>query len=353
MCHVSSYTDGDHSIVGNGGFLGGVNWLDMGAGVGYGFATMSTDTGHNSTNTEYWAYNNTEGVLGWGYRAMHSSTVLVKQITSAYYGQNSTYSYYSGCSTGGRQGLRDIQLYPEDFDGVVAGSPAWWTNHLQPWTSWMGEYNLPNTSAHHISPALFPAISDEVLSQCDAADGVLDSIISAPHQCDFQIENLLCTPAKSASNTTCLTNPQLDTLYKIYNDYVDVNQTFVFPHLELGSEQQWDVLLSGSTNLPNPLGYQYVQYFLGLGADWNPADFDYSIVELANRLDPGNATADDFDFSPYMKQGGKLLMSHGMADGLISTDSSTYFYRQVLRTMAPLGVDLDDFYRFFYVPGMQ
>jgi len=315
---------------------------------------MSTDTGHNSTNNGYWAANNPEGLKDWGYRAMHGSTVVAKQLVEAYYGTAPKYNYYSGCSTGGRQGLRDIQLYPSDFDGVVAGAPAWWTNHLQPWTSKLGLYNLPNTSATHIPPTLFPAIAAEVLSQCDGADGLVDNIISTPHQCDFQIERLLC-PINTSNQTAsgCLTSPQLDTLYKIYSDYVDVNQTFVFPHLNLGSEAQWSVLLSGNDGLPHPLGYQYVQCFLGLGADWKFEDFDYSIMQLADRMDPGNATANVFDLSPFREQGGKLLMYHGLADALIPTDSSTYYYKHVFRTMGPLGVDLDDFYRFFYVPGMQ
>lgn len=286
---------------------------------------------------------------------MHGSVVLSKQITAAYYSQAPLYNYYSGCSTGGRQGLKDIQLYPEDFDGVLAGAPAWWTSHLQTWTVKLGSYNLPNTSAHHIPPSLFPVISNEVLRQCDTADGVRDNIISAPHQCDFQIERLLCpaNTTNATSATGCLTNPQLDTLHNIYNDYVDVNQTFVFPHLNLGSEGQWSVLLSSTTNLPNPLGYQYVQYFLNQGVNWNYEDFDYSIIQLADRLDPGNATANDFDLSPFRARDGKLLMYHGLADALIATDSSTYFHRQVHRTMTSLGVELDDFYRFFYVPGMQ
>lgn len=361
--------------VGNGGFLGGINWLDMvrgsflglneerwlikmtvqGAGLGYGFAVMSTDTGHNSTNANSsWAYGNEERLVDWGYRAMHGSTVLGKSLTAAYYGQNISYNYYSGCSTGGRQGLRDIQLYPEDFDGVVAGSPAWWTSHLQTWTVKLGSYNLPNTSAHYIPPSLFPAIGAEVLAQCDGSDGLLDKIISDPRKCDFYPEALLCS-ANITNQTAagCLTSPQLSTLYNIYNDYVDVNQTFVFPHLALGSEAQWPVLLNGATNQPNALGTQYVQDFLQKGPEWAWQDFSYSIVQEADRVDPGNATADDFDLSPFMQRGGKLLHYHGWADALISTGSSEYFYKHVLRTLVPKGYELDSWYRFFLVPGMQ
>lgn len=112
--------------VGNGGFAGGINWLDMGAGVGYGFAVVSSDLGHNSTSGDItWALNEPEKKIDFGYRALHGSTVLAKQIVEAFYGCQIKYSYYSGCSTGGRQGLKEAELYPEEFDGILAGAPAW------------------------------------------------------------------------------------------------------------------------------------------------------------------------------------------------------------------------------------
>lgn len=130
-----------------------------------------------------------------------------------------------------------------------------------------------------------------------------------------------------------------------------VQQTFVFPHLALGSEAQWPVLLSGGA--PNALGTEYVQYFLLNDPDWPWQDFNYSIVELADKIQPGNATAGNFDLSPFHARGGKLLQYHGEADALIATGSSIYFYKHVLRTLLPKGIDLDDWYRFFLVPGMQ
>lgn len=198
----------------------------MGAGVGYGFAVMSTDTGHNSIASDLtWALNEPEKKIDWGYRAMHGSVELAKLVTEAYYKAKPKYSYYSGCSTGGRQGIRDIQLYPDDFDGVLAGAPAWWTTHLQTWTVKLGLYNLPATSAHHIPPSLFTAIGAEVLRQCDPQDGLVDNIISDPRRCDFLPETLLCGP--NVTNQTaagCLSAAQIDTLYNIYNDYVETNQ---------------------------------------------------------------------------------------------------------------------------------
>ncbi|KAJ9660978.1 hypothetical protein H2201_006706 [Coniosporium apollinis] len=311
---------------------------------------MSTNTGHNSTSGDItWALNQPEQKIDWGYRAMHGSIVLAKDIIRAYYASSIKYSYYSGCSTGGRQGLKELQLHPDSFDGVLAGAPAWWTSHLQPWTAKLGSYNLPVNASHHIPPTLFPVIAAEVLRQCDGSDDVEDGIISDPARCNFYPEALLCSAANTNASS-CLTAPQISTLYQIYNDYVDTNQTFVFPALPLGSEPQWPVLLGGSN--PHPLGTQYVQYFLLNDPNWRWQDFSYRIVELADQLDPGNATADDFDMSDFAARGGKLLMYHGLADALIPPGSSEYFYKHVLKTLLPRGVELAPWYRFFLVPGM-
>lgn len=339
--------------VGNGGFAGGINWLDMASGLGYGFSVMSTDTGHNSTSGDVtWALNNPERQKDFGYRAMHGSIVLAKQITEAFYGKHPKYSYYSGCSTGGRQGLKELQIHPETFDGVLAGAPAWWTSHLQTWTLKVALFNLPVDADHHISPELFPAIAREVLKQCDTQDGVKDNIISDPQGCNFFPEALLCGPNVTNQTTSaCLTPPQVKTLYKLHGDYVETNDTFIFPGLNLGSEAQWDFLLGASD--PSTYGTQYVQDMVLNDANWNYWDFNVSIVELADSRRPGNATADDFDLSPFHKRGGKLIHYHGDSDGLIPTGSSIYFYKQVLQTLKSKGIDLGGWYRFFLIPGMQ
>ncbi|EDU44102.1 feruloyl esterase B precursor [Pyrenophora tritici-repentis Pt-1C-BFP] len=342
--------NGRFLAVGNGGFAGGVNWEDMAAGVRYGFATMSTDTGHNSsTGDGQWAANEPNKVENWGHLAMHGSVVAGKAITSSYYKKDITYNYYSGCSTGGRQGLKEAEFYPEDFDGILAGAPAWWTSHLQPWTVKVALYNLPATADYHIPPALFPAIAKEVLKQCDPQDGLADNIISDPVGCNFRAEELLCgANVTNPTSAGCLTSPQISRLYKIYTDSIGENQTFLFPHLYPGSEGQW-FLLSG--NEPNSLGTDYVRYFLGLGKDWSFYDYNEDIQRLANQLQPGNASV-GYDLSSFHAKGGKILSYHGMADGLIPTGSTPYYYNQVYQTLKPKGVDVDSFFRFFLVPGM-
>lgn len=109
----------------------------------HGFAAMSTDTGHNATPFDAtWGLDQPEKLVNWGTRAMHGSIELAKFMVTDYYGgggsnspKNSTaasaaekktikYSYYASCSTGGRQGLKEIQNHPESFDGIVVGAPG-------------------------------------------------------------------------------------------------------------------------------------------------------------------------------------------------------------------------------------
>ncbi|KIX92245.1 uncharacterized protein Z520_11991 [Fonsecaea multimorphosa CBS 102226] len=336
---------------GNGAYAGGINWNDMGTNARYGFASMSTDTGHVSGSFDAsWALNNPEAQFDWGYRSMHGSVIYSKLITSTYYGTNISYSYYSGCSTGGRQGFRDIELYPEDFDGILAGAPAWWTTHLQPDNVQVALHNLPVDAPTHIPSSLFPVIGAEVLRQCDPQDGFTDGIISDPEGCNFVPERLLCTPTSNKS--ACLTGPQLDTLYHIYNDWWETNQTFVFPHYELGSEAQYGFLLNTDSGTPTEPGIAWIQNCLYNDTTWDWHDFTYQVILDADRINPGQANV-GFDFTGFYQRGGKIIQYHGLADGLIPTPSSELLYKNIWRTMGAAGIPLDNWYRLFLVPGME
>ncbi|KAF2126128.1 tannase and feruloyl esterase [Dothidotthia symphoricarpi CBS 119687] len=341
--------NGRFLAVGQGGYSGGVNWADMAVGVRYGFAVISTDTGHNSTNSDgSWAYQQPDVVENWGHLALHGSVVIGKNVTAAYYQENVSYSYYSGCSTGGRQGLKEAELYPEDFDGIVAGAPAWWTSHLQPGTVRIALNNLPTTADYHISSAQFSVINAEVLKQCDPQDGLVDSIISDPQGCNFRPDALLCGANATANATNCLTGPQLDTIHNIWSDYVGENNTMILPGFWPGSEGTPALI---SVSAPNKLGTDYVKYFLGKGPQWNYTEYNDSIIKLSDEINPGNATV-GFDLSAYEAKGGKLLSYHGAVDPLIPTGSTPYYYDHVLRTLQPRGVDVDSFFKYFIVPGM-
>ncbi|KAI1091768.1 tannase and feruloyl esterase [Rostrohypoxylon terebratum] len=341
--------NGRFMTTGNGGFGGGINWPDMGILSQYGFATMSTDTGHNSSVADgSWGLNAPESLIDWGHRAMHGSVVLAKEIITAYYGSPDgiKYSYYAGCSTGGRQGLKEAQLYPDSFDGISVGAPAWWTVRLAANTLKLGLSNRPDTAPGHIDPSIFTQlIVPEITKQCDPQDGLVDGIINEPYSCNFNYEALLCT---SSSQTTCLTPAQLDTLYKFYNPWVDANQTYVFPSMAMGADPTFSL-----GNDLSPLGFDLFRYWAYNDTDWDYTTFTYDDVVFADSINPGGATADHFDLSGSLESGTKILMYHGTADALIPTGSSVYFYDQVARVLIPKGINPNDFYRFFLVPGMN
>lgn len=280
---------------------------------------------------------------------------MARQVAEKYYEEDAKYAYFSGCSTGGRQALREIQLHPETFDGVLAGAPAWWTDRLQTWSLWVGLLNLPTNSSSRIPPEAFPMIAKEVVAQCDWQDGLKDGIVSDSKGCRFVPEALLCSSEDDLRNQTaaeCLTAHQISTLTQIYGDYNGEDNAFIFPGLELGSEEQWAFLAGGET--PSTYGSEYVQSFMLNDPSWDAAtSYNSTIPFLASAIRPGNASADDFDLSPFHARGGKLLHHHGSADGLIPTGSSVYFHSQVQQTLQPRGIELEDFYRFFVVPGMQ
>ncbi|KXX74285.1 putative feruloyl esterase B-2 [Madurella mycetomatis] len=335
--------------VGNGGFQGGINWLDMGAGVRYGHVVVSTDTGHNATNSDLsWALHNEERKKDWGYRAMHGSVTLAKSMAEGYYRQNITYSYYSGASTGGRQGLKEASVSPDSFNGLIIGAPAWYTSHLQTWTTWVATRNLPTSDKKHVDTSLFDVIAEEVIRQCDAVDDLKDGIVSHPDKCNFTLDPLLCS-SPGANSSACLTEEQMKTVLDVYGDY-HAEGKFAFPGLELSSEAQWSFLLGGPA--PSNLGDGYMQYFLYNDPSWNWTQFNDSIVWEADAADPGNSTADDYDLSPLEQRGGKILLYHGISDGLIPQRSSDLLYQRVADTMG--GVDaLQSWFRYFLVPGLQ
>lgn len=285
--------NGRFLTIGNGGFAGGINWLDMGAGIRYGFAVVSTDTGHNSTTGgSDWALSDPEAREDFGYRSIHGSTEAGKALTEAFYGQDISYSYYSGGSTGGRQGLREAQYDADSFDGLLIGAPAWWTSHLQPWTVKLGSFNLPVNSSTRIPARKFGLVAATVIEKCDGLDGVVDGIVSAPESCTIAQLDLHCTSQKLKLNASaCFREEQMETLKNIYSDYY-VGGELAFPGLSVGSEAQWRVLLSGTE--PNNLGTGYVRDFLLNDPTWTWPQYTDELLWQADAEDPGNSTADDY-----------------------------------------------------------
>ena len=169
-----------------------------------GYATASTDTGHTG-GTGSFALGHPEKLIDFGYRAVHEMTVKAKSIITEYYGSAPQYSYWNGCSAGGRQGLKEAQRYPGDFDGIIAGASANPRTRLSAWELWVGQATLKDPESY-IPKTKYPMIHQAVLAQCDAIDGLKDGLIQDPRQCHFDPKVLAC---KAEDGPNCLTAPQV------------------------------------------------------------------------------------------------------------------------------------------------
>lgn len=130
--------------------------------------------------------NEPEVINDFSFRAVHASAELGKQVVQQYYSRSAAKSYYTACSNGGRQGMQAALLYPQDFDGILAGSPAVDFNHLLGWLAILGrDVGAPNgnSSSSFIPDALWPVVSAAIMEQCDLLDGVADQMLTEPDDC--------------------------------------------------------------------------------------------------------------------------------------------------------------------------
>lgn len=165
---------------------------------------------------------------------LHTITVAGKRLTNLFYDRAYKKSYYLGCSLGGRQGIKAAKMFPSDFDGIVAGSPALDFNNLQSWRASFFPITGSNTSSEFISMGLWTTlIHDEVLNQCDGLDGVIDGIIEDPTLCSFRPEALLC---KKNDSTNCLMSTQVEMVRKIFSPFYGEDGNLIYPAMQPGSE---------------------------------------------------------------------------------------------------------------------
>ena len=184
---------------------------------------------------------------------LHTITVAGKKLTSLFYDRASTNSYFLGCSLGGRQGIKAAEMFPDDFDGIVAGSPALDFNNLQSWRARFYPVTGRTNSSDFIPTAVWTnLIHDEVLDQCDGLDGAIDGIIEDPNLCSFRPEALLC---QRNTTTQCLTSTQVEMVREIFSPFYGENGNLIYPAMQPGSE----ILAATNLYAGKPFSYSEVK----------------------------------------------------------------------------------------------
>jgi feruloyl esterase len=340
--------NGKFEGVGNGGYAGGISYRDLAAAVRRGYAVANTDTGHKGDNRDAsFALGHPEKALDFAFRSVHEMTVKGKAIVKAFYGSAPRFSYWSGCSTGGRQAMVEAQMYPDDYDGIVAGAPGNDTTQLS--VQSMGIAQVVHRSPeNYLPPPLYSVIHQAVLSACDAMDGVKDGVLENPAVCNFDPQALACK--SGADPSTCLTPAQVETARTIYDPNRNPRTRLPLAlGLQRGSELNW-----GSMAGPEPFfhGLQFWKYMVFKDANW-----DYKSLETRTALGQaakeesvlGDATS--VELKPFFARGGKLIQYHGWSDQNIPPENSIRYYKRAADTLAS-ALKVADSYRLFMVPGM-
>ena len=370
--------NGKFVMGGGGGFVGSVINVALSfSALQSGYATVGTDTGHQGHPLDAsWALNNMERIVNFGHQAVHRTAVTAKALTKAYYQKEIERNYFVGCSRGGGQALMEAQRYPDDFEGIVAGAPAYnWTKGLaaQGIQIMQAMYPDPNNLQQAvIGPKEQHLIESSYLDKCDAIDGIKDGILNDPRDCKFDVESLLCEGKKT---DTCLTREQVRAVNAVYEGSKN-KQGVVFYGYPLGSETSpggWPRWLTGGLKFqsdmnefqggvevgdypapitPNALfGFAngIMKYFVYHDPDWSYTDYTFDTFREDAKLVGATLNATNPDLSEFRERGGKLLMFTGWSDAAITALGTIDYYDEVIAHDKTAKNDV----RLFMMPGVE
>jgi len=259
--------NGKFQGLGNHGFAGNIEYSDMGPELVKGYAVAGTDTGHSGNDPLPWMQNEQQ-IVDYGYRGVHEMTVKSKGIVQTFYGQAAKYSYFNGCSTGGKEGLMEAQRYPADYDGIVTGHPNFAQIHNRAQYVWNAQVTFANPESA-LPRTKLDLINKAVLATCDKLDGVVDGVVGDPLRCPFEPRSLICKPGEDGA--TCLTAPQVTALEKIYAGPRNSRTgQEVYPGFVKGSELGW----AGYTTGPRvqPTADQFFKFMVFKNPEWGLQD---------------------------------------------------------------------------------
>ncbi len=348
---------------GNGGFAGSLDNDFSSVKLGYAFA--DTDTGHEASGIQAsWALGHPERFINYGHVAVHRAAQTAKAIVRAYYSRDPRYSVFWGCSNGGRQALMEAQRYPQDFDGLISGAPA---------------YDFTNIAGGFIKniKAVFPArdsartpvvtrdnlalIERTALEACDASDGIRDNVIGLPRECRGSLDGVKAC-SNDAAAADCLTRAQRHAIEAVYAPAM-AGKSEIYPGQPVGAENDadgWRLWITGvhdgvladtngqASSLQLAFGPEVFKYFV-FG---NPA-WDYTTYDLANWARDTKAiapvlNADNPDLSGLESRRGKLIIWHGWADPALNAISTINYYKRVEQRDR----SARDFTRLYLLPGV-
>ncbi|HSD38928.1 MAG TPA: tannase/feruloyl esterase family alpha/beta hydrolase [Rhodocyclaceae bacterium] len=349
---------------GCGGLCGSAN-INYGVGITCApvadgtVASATTDMGHQGGGGA-WATDNPQALIDFAYRGVHVTSKVTKALIAKFYGKRPAYSYFIGCSDGGREALMEAQRYPEDFDGIVAGAPA---NNMVVQNSYHHTWNvLANKDADGkfiLLSGKLPMLHSAVLNACDAQDGVTDGLITDPRACHFNPTSIQCTTGQDPA--TCLTAAEAGVVRRLHDGATDAHGRFLeVPGAhEWGSELSWTLFVPATATPANPVFSEnialdflrYLAFFNTYNPSYKLTDLPFTVAGFWQTMQTSiYESALDPDLKRFAKHGGKLLLWHGWNDQHIPPRNTIDYYDAVRRSMGEQRAD--KFVKLYLLPGV-
>ncbi|NUR59087.1 MAG: tannase/feruloyl esterase family alpha/beta hydrolase [Catenulispora sp.] len=332
--------------------------------VKQGYAAATTDAGvdtgglNPSWGLDFGGRINTALLQNFASRSVHEMALVGKQVVADVYTRPASYSYFNGCSTGGRQGYMEAQKYPTDFNGINADAPAVNWNQFEVASLW--PQVVMNEARTYPSACEFNAFNAAAVKACDKLDGITDGLISTPNRCDFDPRRLVGTKISCAGKEITITAADADVVRKIWDGPRDTDGKRLWYGLPVGAD-----FLPLAASAPGADGVTAGSPFIV------PAEWVATFVEKDPAFSSANLTYAQFDqifakaraeydsvigtsspnLSAFRNAGGKLITWQGGADQLIPT-AGTVDYRQRVDRLMGGTKKVDDFYRVFLAPGV-
>jgi feruloyl esterase len=315
-----------------------------------GYAALGGDTGHQTTdpNDLSFVVGHPERMADWGSRSIHAILGPGTTIAAALGGHVVRRAYFYGCSTGGHQAFAELQRYPDDFDGVIAGAPGNDRVRLNAGFLWqfLANHARHDDSTTILSPAKVAMVTRAVVAACDAIDGVRDGVIDDPRDCAWSPASLRCAGGDAPG---CLTASEVAALERMYAGARNPRTgEQVYPGWPKGSEAGWP--LYWGTTEPARAGFWRTWVFENPRWDWWTFDFDRDLALADERV--GRVIDQRHgNLSAFRQHGGKAIVYQGWADPVVSAYGTIAYYDRV-RAAAGSQSATDAFFRLFLVPGM-